>query len=379
MYQYQKSDRYFAQIAEGCEEAGAGELQELKAEDVRPAFRGIYFKASRETLYGINYRARLPNRILAPLITFDCHSIRYLQKTARTIRWEDFVRIDQTFAIKANVANSRIGHSQYAALSLKDAIVDGFREKVGQRPSIDPVNPDLWINLHIQKNRATISIDTSGGSLHRRKYREQSVEAPLLETVGAAIIRLTEWNGSRPLYDPLCGSGTLIAEALMAYCRIPAGCLRDRFGFENLPDFDRRLWTSIKEEAERGIRPPTPGLIGASDLSAEAVKATGTNLRRLPYGDQIDVKQTDFRDIKALEDMVLLCNPPYGIRMKRGPNLGDFYRQLGDFLKQRCQGSTAYIYFGNREMIGHVGLRPSWKKPLSNGGLDGRLVKYELY
>ncbi|MDX1763456.1 MAG: THUMP domain-containing protein [bacterium] len=379
MYQYQQTECYFAQIAEGCEEAGGRELGELGAVDVHPVYRGIHFKADQKTLYTINYGARLPTRILAPLITFDCHSTRYLQKTARTIPWEDFIRMDQTFAVNANVANSKIRHSRYAALCLKDAVVDGFRGKFGQRPSIDTIHPDLWINLHLQKNRATISIDTSGGSLHRRRYREQSVEAPLLETVAAAIIGLTEWDGSRPLYDPLCGSGTLIAEALIAYCHIPAGYLRPQFGFERLPDFDPRLWVSVQKEMQRKIRPLPRGLIGASDISPEAVKATATNLRHLPFGDGVDVKRTDFRAIETLENTVIISNPPYGIRMQAEPNLGDFYRQLGDFLKQRCHGATAYIYFGNREMIGSVGLRPSWKKPLSNGGLDGRLVKYELY
>jgi putative N6-adenine-specific DNA methylase len=379
MYQYQKSGRYFAQIADGAEQLGGQELEELGAEEIQPMYRGIYFCADRVKLYRINYTARLITRILAPLITFDCHSTKYLQKTARSIRWEDFLHLPQTFAISANVSNSKIRHSQYAALCLKDVIVDNFRRDYGQRPDIDTINPDLWINLHIRNNRATISIDTSGGSLHRRGYRVETVEAPMQETVAAAIIRLTRWDGSTKLYDPMCGSGTLVAEALMACCRVPAGHLRKRFGFENLPDYDSDLWQSVKTNADSLIRGLPDGLISGGDLSEQAVSAAKMNLARLPSGERVSLERADFRDIRELKNAVIVSNPPYGLRLKGQRDPGAIYKSLGDFLKQRCQGSTAYIYFGNREMIGTVGLRPSWKKPLANGGLDGRVVKFEIY
>ncbi len=213
---YQKTGRYFAQIADGLEELGADELSELGASEISPIYRGIYFQAGSAVLYGINYRSRLITRVLAPLITFDCHSAKYLQKTAMSIRWQDIFPLEKTFAVFATVSHSTIRHSQYAALCLKDAIVDTFREHCGKRPNVKTPDPDLWINLHIEKNRATISIDTSGGSLHRRGYRSQSVDAPIQETVAAAILRLSGWDGSSPLYDPMCGSGTLVCEALMS-------------------------------------------------------------------------------------------------------------------------------------------------------------------
>jgi len=379
MYQYRKTHTYFAQIADGLEDAGSRELTALGAREIRPAYRGIYFKADTADLYRINYSARLITRVLAPLLTFDCHSTKYLQKTALSIRWTDFLSPEQTFAVFANVSDSRIRHSRYAALCLKDAIADFFRTQYGRRPNVETKNPDVWFNLHIHRNRALISLDTSGGSLHRRGYRKASVEAPMQETVAAAIINMSGWDGTRPLYDPMCGSGTLIAEALMAYCRIPAGFLRKRFGFEALPDFDGATWKRVKEEMDRKIRPLPKGVIFAGDLSKKAVAATQKNLEAFPQHQAIDVRCRDFRKITEVREGVLICNPPYGIRLGKKSDLGSFYKDLGDFLKQRCQGSTAYLYFGNREMIKKIGLKPSWKKPLSNGGLEGRLVKYEMY
>jgi putative N6-adenine-specific DNA methylase len=376
---YQKSGRYFAQIADGLEELGAGELSELGASEISPIYRGIYFEADKPVLYGINYRSRLITRVLAPLITFDCHSVKYLQKTAKSIRWQDIFPLEKTFAVFATVSHSSIRHSQYAALCLKDAIVDSFREHCGKRPNVETRDPDLWFNLHIEKNRATISIDTSGGSLHRRGYRSQSVEVPIQETVAAAILRLSGWDGSSPLYDPMCGSGTLVCEALMSYCRMPAATLRKRFGFEMLPDFDRKIWQRVKTEADQQMQALPEGLISASDLSDQAVSITKNNLSSLRHHQGVTVKTADFRNIPELENRMIVCNPPYGLRIGKGADLDNFYKDLGDFMKQRCRGSSAYIYFGKREFIKRVGLKPSWKKPLKNGGLDGRLVKYELY
>ncbi|NOY52540.1 MAG: class I SAM-dependent RNA methyltransferase [Deltaproteobacteria bacterium] len=379
MYTYRKTHRYFAQIADGLEDAGSREIAALGAREIQPAYRGIYFKADTADLFRINYGARIITRILAPLLTFDCHSPKYLRKTAGSIRWSDFLSPDETFAVFANVSDSRIRHSRYAALCLKDAIADFFRETCGRRPDVETKTPDVWFSLHIHRNRATISLDTSGGSLHRRGYRKASVEAPMQETVAAAIIRMSGWEGERALYDPMCGSGTLITEALMAYCRIPAGFLRKHFGFASLPEFETAAWGKIKAEMDRKIRPLPPGLIFAGDRSKQAVAATRKNLVTLPGHEGVDLRCRDFRKIEEIRNAVLVCNPPYGIRLGKESDLGNFYKEFGDFLKQRCRGTSAYLYFGNREMIKKIGLKPSWKKPLKNGGLEGRLVKYEMY
>jgi putative N6-adenine-specific DNA methylase len=242
MYEYQKNSRFFAQVSDGIKELAVQELSGLGARNVSPAYRGIYFDADRETLYRINYFSRLVSRILAPLIWFRCHSTDQLFKKAKQIRWTDFMTPGNTFAVFSNVSNSKIKNSHYVSLRLKDGIVDSFREVSGERPSVDVRSPDIWLNIHIENNEAIISLDTSGGSLHRRGYRKDAIEAPMQETVAASIIRLSEWDGSVPLYDPMCGSGTLLSEALMHYCRIPSGLFREHFGFQHLPDYDKTLW-----------------------------------------------------------------------------------------------------------------------------------------
>ncbi len=379
MFQYQLNRRFFAQVPEGIEELAGQELAELGAERVRTSYRGVYFDAGNADLYRINYSARLTTRVLAPLITFRCHSSDYLYKKSKQVAWEDFFTADHTFAVFANLTQSKIHHSRYAALRLKDAVVDSFRERFDKRPSVQKEDPDVWIGLYIERDNATISLDTSGGSLHRRGYREEGGEAPMQEITAAAMIRLSEWDGSKPLYDLMCGSGTLLSEALMAYCRIPGSYRRERFGFQFLPDYDEPLWLAVRKELDGAMRQPDHGLISGSDVAGEAVASARKNMRDLPYGDRVPLKVADFRSIPELRDRVIVCNPPYGIRLHRDRDLGPFYKDLGDFLKQRCLGSSAVVYFGNREWIAHVGLKPSWKKALKSGGLDGRLVKYEIY
>jgi putative N6-adenine-specific DNA methylase len=379
IYQYQKDGRYFAQIADSLKEAGAKEIAELGAEDVRPEFSGIHFRAGKSTLYRINYLTRLLSRCLAPLISYACHDTDTLYQKAKQIEWEDFFVQGNTFAVAGNVSDSAISHSKYAALRLKDAVADYFKEKTGRRPDVSVRNPDILLNLHIKDDKAVISLDTSGGALHRRGYREETVSAPMQETVAAAIIQASDWDGSVPLYDPFCGSGTLLCEALMRYSHIPAGIFRNRFGFEFLPDFDGAVWKQVKKEADGHIRELPQGLIAGSDVSAEAVSAARTNLMGLHYGNNVDVERADFRNLSALERHVIVTNPPYGIRMGKDENLEILYKNLGDFLKQKCKGSAAFVYFGKREYIKKIGLKASWKKPIKVGGLDGRLVKYEIY
>jgi len=379
MFEYQERPRFFAQTSGGVEALAAQELSELGAEDIQTAHRGLRFNAQIETLYRINYRARLLTRVLAPLKIFRCHNTKNLYRQVKDLDWSSLLTPDHTFAVFSTVSHSAIKHSQYAALCVKDGIADHFRERFRSRPSVRREAPDLWINLHIENNLATLGLDTSGGSLHRRGYRVESVEAPMQETLAAAVVRIVGWDGNRPLQDPFCGSGTLLAEALMAYCRIPAGFLRIRFGFERLPDFDRALWRRVKEEEDRPIRPLPEHLMVGSDISAGAVAAARANLKNLPSGDRIDLRVQDVRDIRSLEGAVVLCNPPHGIRLHDFPDIKLFYKWLGDFFKQKCKGATIFLYIGKRELISSIGLKPSWKKPLPSGGLDGRLVKFEMY
>jgi putative N6-adenine-specific DNA methylase len=379
MFEYQKTERYFAQLSDDIKDIAEEELLSLGARETRPGYRVISFAADHEALYAVNFHSRLINRVLAPLISFDCHSDKYLYNRALQIRWDNFLDTSMTFAIFASVSNSSIRHSRFAALRLKDAIVDYFQKAVGGRPSIDTKNPDVWFNLYINNDKAVISLDTSGGSLHRRGYRVKSVQAPMIETLAAAIIHHSGWDGSVPLYDPFCGSGTLLCEAYMRQSNTPAGILRPRFGFERMPDFNNLLWHKVKRGWMKRINPVPEGMIHGSDISSEAVKASIHNCSLIGAEKVIRIEKKDVFDIDKIQNKVIVCNPPYGIRMAKAEELSAFYKRYGDFLKKRCVGSSAYIYFGERKYIKEIGLKPSWKKPLSNGGLDGRLVKFELY
>jgi putative N6-adenine-specific DNA methylase len=379
MLAYMRDHRYFAMAARELEPLVAAELRELGARDVEPIFRGVYFQADQETLYRVNYCARLASRILAPLTNFPCHSEDELYRSALRLPWSDLFSVNQTFAIWANVSDSHISHSRFAALKLKDAIADHFRQSRGQRPSVDTSTPDIEFHLHIRRNQATVSLDTSGGALHRRGYRLASVAAPVMETTAAAVIQHTGWQGEKPLVDPMCGSGTLLAEALMAHCRVPAGYKRRHFGFMAMPDFDDHIWLRVKRAADAQIRPLAPGLIAGADNDAIACQAAIKNLHSLPQGANVAVAQADIFTGPGYRDSILVFNPPYGIRLKEHADLPALYARLGDFLKQKCQGSSAYILCGEIELVKSIGLHVARRIPIHNGELEARLIKLDLY
>ena len=378
-YLYQSGDDFFAQVPDGGEEVATEELLGLGASKVTPGYRGVYFSADRDALYRIVYCALTISRVLCPLIRFQAHSPEYLYKRVQDIDWTKLFTNRRTFAVFATVANSAIRHSQYAALTVKDAIVDQFRDKTGSRPDIEPLNPDLWINLYLHANRATISLDLSGGSMHRRGYRVESIEAPMQETVAAVMVAMTGWNGERPFVDPMCGSGTLLCEALMRYCRIPAAYLRPKQGARFMPDYDAAAWDAMKKQSDVAIRALPEGMIKGSDASRDAAHAARSNLSKLPDGRRVVVDAKRYQEIESIHDATIVTNPPYGVRVGKRDAMPEFVGEFGDFLKQRCTGSTAFVYFGERELIKSVGLRPTFKKPLANGGLDGRLVKLDLF
>lgn len=378
-YLYLKENRYFAQIAGKMEELGAEELMELGATDIKISYRGLYFVADKEVLYRIILSATLFSRILIPLNKFKCHSSKYLYRKAKTLPWDDFLDNDTTFAISCSVSNSKIKHSKYAAQVLKDAIADYFREKTGERPSVDIKNPDVSFNLHIEENFAIISLEGFGTAMHKRGYRMKTVEAPMQETLAAAVVRLSGWDGTKKLYDPFCGSGTLLCEAAMRYCNIQPSFKKKKFGFTHLPDFDNNIFRKLMAEFSEIRRELPKGLISGSDLSQKALSSAQININELNLKQNIELKQVRFQDISGLKDTIIIANPPYGIRMSDTENVKILLKEFGDFLKQKCTGCEAYIYVGDKQLVKSIGLKASWKKQLINGALDGRLVKIEVY
>lgn len=378
MYEY-LTKGFFAQVPGMMEELCKDELIEIGASDVEVTYRGVYFKSDLSTLYKINYTSRLISRVLAPLITFHCNNTNVLIKTAKKIHWEDFCSIEKTFAISSSVAKSNITNSLYASQCLKDAIADYFREKYGKRPNVETVNPDVRLNLHIEKDTAVISLDTSGESLHKRGYRLLAGEAPMQETLAAAIVRLSKWNGENPLWDPMCGSGTILCEALMHYCKIPAQYLRKNFGFSNLPNFDNKEWVKVKSQCDLHIRPLTKGIISGSDKSQRILEVAKNNLSRLPYSDAVELKCHPFQHVKEFKDGTIIVNPPYGIRLGEIEEVRLLYKELGDFIKTNCIGTSAFIYTGDPSLRKSIGLKTSKRVPLVNGKLEGVLFQIDSY
>ncbi len=379
MLEYQTNNTYFAQVPGQMEELCETELKELGAQNTRVSYRGVYFTADIQTLYRINYTSRLISRVLAPLIIFHCRTTDALIKKSKKIKWEEIFSVDNTFSISASVAKSEITNSLYASQVLKDGIVDYFRDIFGRRPDVSTTDPDVRLNLHIEKDKAVISLDTSGESLHKRGYRLLAGEAPMQETLAAAIIRLSGWDGEKPLWDPMCGSGTLLCEALMHYCRIPAQHLREKFGFFFLPEFDRTGWQKIKTEYDSQMRPLPAGIISGSDKSQRVIKVAEENLSRLPYSETVKLGGHPFEHVKEFRGGVIVTNPPYGIRLGEREEVEVLYKEFGDFLKQRCPGTTAFVYTGEPSLRKSIGLKTSMRAPLVNGKLEGILMKFESY
>ena len=378
MYEYSRNG-FFAQVTGKMEDLCKEELIELGTKDTEVSYKGVYFKADFPTIYKINYTSRLLSRVLAPLVSFPCRSTEYLYQRAKKIHWEDFCSLEKTFSISASVSQSRITNSLYASQCLKDGIADYFRNKYGKRPDVQVVNPDVRFNLHIEKDMAVISLDTSGESLHKRGYRLLAGEAPMQETLAAALIRISKWDGQNTLYDPMCGSGTILCEALMHYCRIPSQKLRNKFGFFNLPEFNKKEWNEIKAECDGKIRPLQKNIICGSDISREAIKVAKKNLAHLTYSESVDLSVKPFQQIEEFENGTLITNPPYGMRLGESDDVQLLYKELGDFLKTKCSGTSAFIYTGNPELRKFIGLKTTRRLPLDNGKLEGVLLQIDSY
>lgn len=368
--------RYFAVVSGSLEKHAAIELECFGARILQELPRGLSFSCSQKQLYRILYEARLIQRVLMPILHFPCHSIKYLhQQALKNIDWTSLFGIRQSFGIDCNVSNSFTRHSLYAGQVLKDAVCDCFRERYGERPSFTNKEPDILFNLHVHENKVTIALDILGQSLHKRGYRKASVDAPLQETIAAAMLYLSGWNGDSPLWDPMCGSGTILAEALMLATGIPAGYLVDHRRLQLMPGHDEKLWHNVKQTADARIRKISSNLICGSDINLQAVEAARINLACLPFGDTVELKTRRFESFTGKFSGTIICNPPYGVRLGNSEGVETLYQALGDFLKQHCAGSTAYILCGSKELVPKLRLRAHWAKSLKNGDLDTKYAK----
>jgi len=367
-----------AKTFEGLEEILAKELSDLGAEDIGLLKRGIEFKGDKKLLYMANYNCRTALRILVPVARFRAADEIMLYDGVRSIPWEKYLDFSGKFAIDSVISYSPFTHSGFVSLKAKDAIVDRFRDRFGKRPDVDTVDPDLRINVHLFKEQCTVSIDSSGSSLHLRGYRKASTEAPLNEVLAAGLLLLSGWDRKTPFVDPMCGSGTLLIEAALLAGKVPSGYYRPLFGFEKWKDFDSKLWDIVKRECEEEIVEPGVPLRGY-DRDEKAVQACLTNIEQAGVGKFVQVEKADFETgLPPYPRGFLLTNPPYGERIKVD-DIKKFYQDLGDVLKKNYAGYTAWLLGSDLEALKFIGLRPSRKIRVMNGPLECRLVKFDLY
>ncbi|MBE9064794.1 class I SAM-dependent RNA methyltransferase [cf. Phormidesmis sp. LEGE 11477] len=373
-------NQYFATVARGLEPLVVEELERLGAKDVQPGFCGAAFKGDRALLYKVNLWARLPFRILWRLSEFDCATGADLFAGVQRLDWSQYLTPDQTLAVTATGKTDALNHTHFTSLQVKNAIVEQQTQTLGDRSDVDTHEPDLRINVHLHKNRATLSLDSSGDSLHRRGYRPAVGAAPLKESLAAALIQLSSWQSDQAFFDPLCGSGTLPLEAGLQALRVAPGLFRERFGFETWLDYDDELWESMLTAAEEQQREDLLAFVGGSDRDPNVLIQAHSNAQKCGIEHLVNFQQNELADVEAPTDSgILLCNPPYGERLGKDTDLGAFYKLLGNVLKQRFKGWTAYILSGNKALSSNIGLKSASRTPVYNGALLCQLMKYELY
>ena len=382
---------FFATTAKGMEELLAAELREIGAQGVCVGRAGVEFEGSLEAAYRACLWSRVANRILLPLASFSAPSPQALYEGVGSIRWSDHLDPRRTLAVDFSASRSKITHSHYGALKTKDAIVDQLRDATGARPSVDVERPSVRVNVYLHEDRATISIDLSGESLHRRHYRQAGGTAPLKENLAAAVLRLADWPNlaklGTPLLDPMCGSGTLPIEAGLMAADIAPGRGRPYFGFLGWHGHEPDVWARLIAEAEqREVRDPKrlPPIRGY-DADVRAVRAALTNVERAGLRGRVHIEKLALGDCtpvgsRSRADVhgVLVANPPYGQRLGESESLAPLYATLGDILRRRFMGWTAYVLTGNPALGRRIGLRTARKHILYNGPIECRLLVFPI-
>ena len=368
-----------AKTFQGLEVTLASEITALGGQDVKILKRAVSFNANKELLYKANLCCRTAIRILQPILKFEARNEEQLYEEIYKFKWKNFLTCDQTFSIDANVYSDFFRHSKYVALKAKDAIVDGFRDEFERRPSVDVIHPNLQIDIYNTGATFVVSIDSSGESLHKRGYRGSTQhKAPLNEILAAGLILLSGWDKTIPLIDPMCGSATLLIEAAMIGLNIPPNILRKEFGFMRWNNFDKALWNKILDEANNKIEDHRLRIRG-TDVAGVAVDIAKESIMMLRLTHAISIEKKAFEDLETdWKNGMIIANPPYGERLEK-KNIEDFYTMIGDNLKKRFTGYTAWIFSGNFDALKNIGLRASQKIVLHNGPIECKFQKYELF
>ena len=361
----------------GLEPVLAKELTQMGANDVEIGRRMVSFTGDKEMMYRANFQLHTAIRILKPIRHFRAKSADDVYEEIKKIDWTEYLGTDKTFTVDSVVFSEEFRHSKFVSYKVKDAIVDQFREKTGKRPNISVANPDIRLNMHIAEDKCTLSLDSSGESLHRRGYRQESVEAPLNEVLAAGMILLSGWQADTDFIDPMCGSGTLLIEAALIAKNMAPGLFRKEFAFEKWPDFDADLFDEIynDESQEREFNHKIYGY----DIDMKAVNTARMNVKAAGLSDIITVEQQDFKNFtQPANKSIMISNPPYGERIST-PDLLGTYKMIGERLKHQFKGNDAWILSYREECFDQIGLKPSIKIPLYNGSLECEFRKYQMF
>jgi len=368
--------RLIAKTFHGLEEVLAQELEKLGAEEIRILKRAVSFVGDKTLMYKTNLHLRTATRVIKPIYKFTALDTDELYKGIQEIDWSEYITLKDTISIDSTISSEDFKHSKFVTYRVKDAIVDQFFNKTGDRPSVRVVNPSLRINVHIDKNTCTVSLDSSGESLHKRGYRVAETAAPLNEVMAAGMILMSEWDKKSNFMDPMCGSGTLLIEAALIAYNIPPGLYRKEFGFQKWSDFDDELWNEIyNEETEVDFEAK---IIGA-DISDKAMEIAEQNIRNAGLRRKIKLSVMPFQQFVPPADKgILITNPPYGERL-RVKDLEGLYSMIGERLKHNFAGCDAWILSYGKECFDSIGLRPSRKVTLFNGPLECKFQKYSMF
>lgn len=375
------AERQFPLLAKcpaGLESILASELIALGALDVEPMYRAVAFTGNKRLLYAANYHCRTALRILLPIHRFSIRTEDDLYRLVKNIRWEEYFSPSDTFAIDSTVNSSVFSHSHFVSLRTKDAIADRFRERTGNRPSVNIEDPGFRINVHLSNNEVNISFDSSGSSLHKRGYHVSNAEAPLSEVLAAGMILLAGWDGQTNFTDVMCGSGTLLTEAAMIAMNLPAGQFRESYGFMRWKDYDPSLWDQILEDALSEQRDLNV-IIRGSDISENNLRSAMANLKQARLHKDVELRVAPFTEaIPPPAPGTLITNPPYGERIPVN-DINRLYSELGSTLKHKYQGYKAWIISADHHALKMTGLKPMKKYTLFNGQLECHYAGFELF
>lgn len=369
-----------AKTFKGLEQILAQELMALGANNIEVGRRAVSFTGDLSVLYKSNLWLRTASRVLVPIAEFKAQDADAVYERCKQIDWSQFMTDGTSFSIDATVYSETFRHSRYVTYRVKDAIVDYWKEKTDRRPNVQVTNPDLYLNVHIAEQMVTISLDSSGESLHKRGYRVANTEAPISEALAAGMLMLAGWKGQSDFYDPMCGSGTLLIEAALIALNIAPGIFRKGFAFEKWPDFDRELFEELYND-DSTDREFAHHIYG-SDASFYAVQTALKNVANASLSKYIDVKQIRLEEIKhegGTPDALVMINPPYGERLAQNKDMITLYSAMGSTLKHQFTGATAWIISSNEEAMRSIGLKSTEKMHLLNGELDCLFCKYELF